>query len=100
MPHDLAQEKRKEYQDRFGESYDALRYPSPDMTPEERLEVVAHIKVYEARARQEDIDGEIHQLPKAGDVVILDDEHSHLPVDREHQTELIRLWSPHANSGL
>ena len=100
MSHHLAQEKRKEYEDRFGEAYDPLLFPSPDMTPEDRKVLVANIKVYDALARQEDIDLELQQLPKAGDVVILDDEHSHLPVASEHEAELIRIWSPFTKSDL
>jgi hypothetical protein len=100
MSHSLSQEKRKEYEDRFGEPYDPILFPSPEMTPEDRKVLVASIKVCDALARQEEIDLELQQLPKAGDVVILDEEHSHLPVASEHESELIRIWSPYTKSDL
>lgn len=95
MSHNLAQEKREEYQDRFGKPYDSNLYPSPALTPSDRKALVASIKVCDAHARQIAIHYELQRLPKAGDAVILDKDHEHLPVNHEDQAEVIRIWSPH-----
>jgi len=98
MSHNLAQEMREEFQARFGQPYDSSCYPSPELTPSDCKGLVASIKVSEALARQTDIHYELQRLPKAGDAVLLDPEHEHLPVEHEQQAEIIRLWNPHTKA--
>ncbi|GAA5483936.1 hypothetical protein [Haloferula sargassicola] len=98
MSHNLAREKREDYLAQFGESYDPARYSSPETTPVGRRQLVASIKVCDAHARQTDIHYELQKLPKAGDAVILDSKHEHLPKEHEEQAEIIKLWSPHTKA--
>ena len=96
MFHILANEKREEYLARFGQAYDPASFPSPELTPSDRLNLVASIKVCEASARQIDIHYELQRLPKAGDAALPDTAHEHLPADRDQQAEIIRVWASHA----